>query len=156
MNKFLFAAAILLCAGMIIVGCSPENGQTAAPSVVSKVIKAVTPAPDPMSASEMVKKYPELQKICDLAGGCQNVKITCTKYDGTGNSNLRNETVWDVVALGTTGTGFSSHGGFKEALGEEYPGWFGARKLEQEMRDEEKEKPTVYPNHTPCDPATCK
>jgi hypothetical protein len=103
----------------------------------------------------MVKKYPKLQKICDLAGGCQNVTITCTKYDGTGNSILRNETVWHVVALDTTGIGFSSQGGFKQALSNEYPGWFGARRLEEEMRNEEKEKPTIYPNSKPCD-LNCK
>src|ERR1035441_4663421 len=59
-----------------------------------------THVPTPNLATQMVSNYPELQHICDFAGGCQNVTITCTRYDNKGNSNLRNLTFWMIETGG--------------------------------------------------------
>lgn len=140
MKQFLLAAGLVL-----LTGCNSGP--------VQKMDTALGIKPDPMSAFELVKKYPTLQQVCDLSGGCDKVHIECTSYDGSGNSSIRNETVSrieveNVPGLGRIGgIGFSSMGGFKEAIHD----WILIyHMLEQEKKDRH-DQPIIYPNAKPCD-----
>lgn len=44
----------------------------------------------PNLATRLAKQYPRLQDICDSVGGCQNVDVRCLRYDGYGNTWIRN------------------------------------------------------------------
>ena len=71
-------SVIVLVATILLSGCSLVNKY------------------HPNLATRLVKQYPEMQSICDRAGGCWNVTVTCEKYDNTGNSSLRNSTWWTI------------------------------------------------------------
>jgi hypothetical protein len=47
-------------------------------------------------AQQIVPDIPELQSICDSAGGCQNVEVTYTKYGPNNDSAIANQTFWHV------------------------------------------------------------
>ena len=55
---------IWTCVVLVIVGT------ILIPALVSVALK-----PDPMSAKVLVKSHPQLQQICELAGGCDKIKI---------------------------------------------------------------------------------
>jgi hypothetical protein len=102
-------------------------------------------APDPDSGTVWVKRHPRLRRICDAVGGCGNITVTCTKYDDTGNSNLRGETEWQIDAGGFRGYAFKGLGeGFDHAI----DGWFEDRR---DANADKKDEPTVYPHSQPCD-----
>lgn len=63
----------------------------------TKVTEKIEGPPDLFSAKELVKTHPRMQQICDLAGGCDKVKTETTIYDGTGNTDMRNE-IWFRVS----------------------------------------------------------
>lgn len=109
----------------------------------------------PNLATKLVKQHPNLQHICDYVGGCENVKISCIRYDGQGNSDLRNKTFW-LVETGNLGDGTWQSGGgvaendhlntnqtIEDAI-EAYWYWWRLQQTEEPVH-------TVYPNGTPCD-----
>lgn len=137
---------LLLVVSIFWTGCR-EKPVVPLPVVENPTQEVIyLPPENPLSASELVKKHPKLQKICDLAGGCNNVDITCTKYDGAGNSNLRNEVIWRVYAQGEVGMGFANLG--KHPLDRAIRDWFDETEAKQQLHDE---PPIIYPNRIPCD-----
>lgn len=165
MNKtiVLITYPVAFVLGMVLgVQYQHKTGKTPAEAVYNYV--------DP--TAELVKTHPRLQQICDIAGGCFFVDIDCEKYDDTGNTNLRNETWWHIVAKDATGYGwydstptngvYKIHGGDKTAkdlkdvkyiaIEEAISDWAENYKRHQ---DYENEHETVYPHSTPCD-GNCK
>lgn len=113
----------------------------------------------PNLATQMVKSYPELQAICDYAGGCQNVDIKCTKYDGSGNTSLRNLTWWTIETSETSensvqGDGWSeeehldNHAAIEQAIRNFW------EDVEWRKHKHDEDHPAVYPHQTPC-PKDC-
>jgi len=114
-------------------------------SVVNKV--------HPNLATQMVQKYPDLQAICDHAGGCENVDITCVKYDDRGNSHLKNLVWWTIEAGYVRGDGWTdrnkpdNHAAIEYAIASY---WEGVKYFQSEASRRSGEE-TVYPNQSPCD-----
>lgn len=138
---------------MLLVGCHAPRVTTTStdtgtlPQVPTESVTATSKVL-PLAARFLV-----LKSICDAAGGCENVEIICKKYDGSGNSNLRNTTVYyvDATVKGQSyeGVGFTEnsapncHKAIAEAA-EDF--WDSYRVHNQESH----EKETVYPNSLPC------
>lgn len=151
MNKIL---PLFLIVGLIGCKAQVHLQVTSTPSPqVPVVVQPPAPPPSPpvdtMSVSVLVKKHPRLQKICDAAGGCDNVKIECFVYDNTGNTNLRGRTAWTVEADGVTGYGISPYNS-PDLLGGAIVDWFDNKRIESEVDT----NPDVYPHSKPCD-ASC-
>lgn len=150
MKSLLFASLILLA------GCQAPKDITQAPQKreqprLVQTADAITQTNiDPFSAPELVKKHPRLQKICDLAGGCDKVKIECTVYDNTGNTVLRNETVWVITALEIDGEGFKTLS--KHPIEQAVDSWFEHQKIDAEYNNSIQKE--IYPNSKPCDTKT--
>ena len=123
----------LLLAVLAISGCSVAN----------KV--------HPNLATRLLPDYPALQAICDHAGGCQNVEIYCTRYDGTGNSTLRNTTFWKISTTNDHITGFgwtpNDHLDTKHAIAQAIGDYLDTVRSDERYSAE---PPTVYPNETSC------
>lgn len=121
------------------------------PAIVTLLLK-----PDPMSAKVLVKTHPELQKICDLAGGCNKIKIECEKYDNTGNTILRGETVWSIDTDSENdkvgyinGTGFSSTS--PHPLDTAIADWLLLYHAEYDPQPDGNVINKIYPNSKKCD-----
>ena len=103
-------------------------------------------------AQRMSKTYPEIKAICDSVGSCWNVKIMCTRYDGSGNSLLRNKTFWSITTENPYVGGYSiqdnAHIDTPSAIREAASNYWNIKK----MRDEENvdDNRTIYPNSTDC------
>lgn len=54
-------------------------------------------------AAELAKTRPALQKVCDMAGGCEHVQIECHMYVGGKNDVFSGDTFWEVLAMGAYG-----------------------------------------------------
>jgi len=54
--------------------------------------------PKPPPGPPIAALFPVLQPICDAAGGCDKVELVCVKYDGKGNSVIRNRTYYRIYA----------------------------------------------------------
>lgn len=138
---------ILLVMCLLVVGCKSN------PPVVfdSLFSKEKPPVREQNLAEKMVKVYPKLQKICDKVGGCKNVTITCKKYDGAGNTNLRNSTWWEIDAgyitgygYGTTTRNFDNHAAIKRAIEDYLENYRENHSSDDQPKD-------IYPNHVSCD-----
>ena len=151
-----YISLVLLGFSIFWTGCnSSAPNKTSATKVYSSTIYSGTYSQDiimvetyPPPARAFVDTHPRLRKICDLAGECDNVKIECTKYDGAGNTILRNDIVWEIEALGVHGFGFASH--TKKPLEEAISDWFEMYRYHIEKSPE-----IIYPNASPCD-SNCK
>jgi len=95
-------------------------------------------------AATLAKTHPLIKKICDKVGGCQNVKVECTVFDKTGNSNLRGETMWSVEAFGAEGDSFKSQGGGWDNAAQD---WFRAKRELSSSHSLDRE---VFPHQHPC------
>lgn len=106
----------------------------------------------PMSAYSLSKTHPRLQKICNIEHGCFFVTIKCTKYDDSGNSDLRGLTFWEVSDWwdNINGAGIDKYDG-KDSLNAAIKDWFRDKEIWEEINKEDENK-TVYPNSKPCDP----
>jgi hypothetical protein len=110
-------------------------------------------------ATQMVKEYPDLQHICDYVGGCQNVTIICTKYDNTGNSELRGLTVWHIdtgdVDEGTWTWGVADTPNDKpnnhEAIQKAIRSYWMVWRLHQQEGPLHPSGPEIFPNSQPCE-----
>lgn len=138
---------------MLSVGCHAPRVTTTStdtgtlPQVPMESVTATS------KALPLAARFPVLKSICDAAGGCENVEIICTKYDGSGNSILRNTTAYRVKApikgRSYNGVGFTEnatpncHKAIADAA-ENF--WDNYRFRNQESHEER----TVYPNHLPC------
>ena len=138
---------VVAAMALMVCGC---NYSTQAKDVTAggMMRSAVGMRPDPMSAAELVKTHPALQRICDLAGGCSNVDIECEKFSDTGNTILRGNTMWSVHALGTRGSGFQSYG---KPIERAVTDWFEARRIEENLNEELKAQTKVFPVPQPCE-----
>jgi len=68
---------------------------------------------DPNLATRLVKTHPRMQAVCDYAGGCQNVEVTCTRYDGTRSiTTLQNTTFVEIQTNPIFGKGIYGIGYF--------------------------------------------
>jgi len=133
----------VLCLLVVLAGCNSQRDAIhSSPSRVAEAVAHVVPEPDPDSGVVWVKHHPKLQKICDAVGGCENVTVKCEKYDGTGNTNLRNTTWWEITADGTEGQADIQMGGFDGAVRD----WFSSRAWDQEDHSDH----DIYPNSRPC------
>lgn len=108
----------------------------------------------PMSVGNLVKSHPELQKVCDLSGGCFFVNVSCTKYDMTGNSSLRGDVFWKVTSWWSsyTGYGIEKFSG-SNSLNTAIKDWLDTSQRRDRFAGEPK---IVYPNSKPCDPDCLK
>jgi hypothetical protein len=118
----------------------------------------------------MVKEHPNLQTICDIAGGCFWVDVECEHYDDSGNTSMRNETWITIDAKEVKGYGWYKRSGdgfivHSASFGDHYVttsreaysdafeyairDWAGTYKSRQERNDDGTEK-DVYPNSSPC------
>lgn len=142
MKKCLLFLPVLIC----LAGCDSTNRIVVG---VNQKVADVT-APDPLSVSELVKTHPRLQNICDLAGGCDKVEIECTKYDNTGNSQLRGEIVWRIDAdIPNIGHVFGIS--FKKTLLEgAIKDWFRTYEMKKEEASRNHGE-KIYPNTLKCD-----
>ena len=113
----------------------------------------------PNLATQLVPKYPELKHICDYAGGCENVSIKCTRFDGKGNTNLRNQTEWEIETGSIEDNNWESGWSFQDNSSlnthvaintaiETYWYWW---KVHQEQKSKSTAEPDVYPNTSSCD-----
>jgi len=143
MNIFRINPVLILISGVgLLVGCATIN----------KI--------HPNTATQLLPKHSNLQHICDYAGGCENVTIKCTRYDGKGNSAIRNKTVWEIETGSVSDNNWEygislqdnsqidTHQAIEDAIDMYWQMW----RLHKDQAEEKKEKPeTVYPNSTSCD-----
>jgi hypothetical protein len=100
----------------------------------------------------LAARYPELKSICDAAGGCEHVEVICTKYDGSGNSDLRNETFYKVRAEvnghAITGMGWTENAkpNCHKAIAQAARDFWTYLQM---FQHQEKEQQTVYPKQLP-------
>ena len=80
--------------------------------------------PNHLAASNFVKAHPRMQQICDAAGGCQKVTLTCSKYD-SGNDALAGHTFWHIEAEHIVGIGEDGYG--EDALESAIDDWLSSR-----------------------------
>ena len=104
----------------------------------------------PNTAMLLLRTHPRLQAVCDDVGGCENVRVTCTRYDGTGNTILVNTTYWVIRAGGVMGEGYypnnhpSPDAAIEDALTNYLAVWWATKD------DDIDQKKIVYPNSTDC------
>lgn len=98
----------------------------------------------------MALRWPGVQEVCDRAGGCANVSVECTRYDGYGNSDLRDTTVWMVAVGRDKGYAFFRN----DESSAEGPA-LAARDLIWKWKsgatDSELTPAIVWPHYKPCD-----
>ena len=135
MNKIVISVALAL----LLIGCSPN-----------KIHNRI----HPNLATRLVKDYPELQHICDYAGGCENVMVECTRYDGYGNTSIRNETFWSIKTSSLMGERVRGTGWYpndkpdiKGAINQAIEDYWYVWRFEHTPKDNE----PVYPHSTNCD-----
>jgi hypothetical protein len=112
----------------------------------------------PNLATRLLPKHPQLQHICDYAGGCQNVSIKCTRYDGSGNTDLRNQTYWNIETGSVDGGNWeygvsfqdNNHIDTDKAIDEAISLYWRMWSVHQELYKTEPKIP-VYPKSTSCD-----
>jgi hypothetical protein len=101
----------------------------------------------------MSKTYLEIRAICDSVGGCWKVEITCTRYDGTGNSSIRNQTFWNITTEDPYIHGFSvqdnAHIDTASAIRDAVVEYWENKKIHDEINTQSGGA-TVYPNSTDC------